>query len=662
MSMRPPGLLRAAENPEVIMMICTAGHVDHGKTRLVKLFTGCATDRLKEEQERGLTIELGFAPCFLGDGLCVGIVDVPGHERFIKNMVAGVSGIALTVLVIAADDGVMPQTVEHLQIMRLLGVRRGMVALTKTDLVPPELVLRRTEEIRHFLEGTFLDNAPICPVSSETGDGLMSFYDTLVQLVRSVAYSRPVGVFRMPVERSFIQKGFGVVVTGIPVSGSIAVGDQVELTPGSLTGRIRNIQCFLRDAPHGAAGQCLALNIPDFGKHPAERGQVLCQPGYLRAAQLFHAQVQTVPGIDPPLRHAEALKFHTGTVETPASVYLLEEKNLERNRAGLVTIVTAHPIAAAVGDRFLLRRPSPAATIAGGEILAVTDGDRRPRKPELLARIGKHPSLTAAGLESPESRLDARIAYHLVTEQPSGSGVPAIARALLQLPDEIESSLARLIQSGGVIAIPGGWFVAAEAYAEGLERLETRLAAAREREGKLSMPIREAVKGMEGSPGLARYMLDDLQRRGSVALRGDKVLLQKADSGLDGDDRRLADALLKMYEEGGFASPRPEELPVLLGMAPDRVERLLGFLCDEGRLVRLNKNVVLCYNRMRQAQDIAVAYLEEHGVLDSADFKHHIGSTRKYALAILDYLDARRITVRHGNNRKLAEKYRERLL
>jgi len=662
MSVRSPGLLRAAENPEVIMMICTAGHVDHGKTRLVKLFTGCATDRLKEEQERGLTIELGFAPCFLGDGLCVGIVDVPGHERFIKNMVAGVSGIALTVLVIAADDGVMPQTVEHLQIMKLLGVRRGMVALTKTDLVAPELVQRRTEEIRFFLKGAFLENAPICPVSSETGDGLMPFYDTLVQLVRGIARSRPGGVFRMPVERSFIQRGFGVVVTGIPVSGSIAVGDQVELTPGSLTGRIRNIQCFLRDAPQGAAGQCLALNIPDFGKRAAERGQVLCLPGHLRAAQIFHAQVQAVPGIDPPLRHAEALKFHTGTVETPAKVHLLEGKGLEGSQTGLATIVTAHPVAAAAGDRFLLRRPSPAATIAGGEILAVTDGLYRPRKPELLARIKMHPALTPAGPDTPEARLDARVVYHLLAEQPAGAAVPAVARALLQLPDEIEASLARLAQSGAVRAIPGGWFVATEAYAAGMERLEARLVMARDREGKLSLPVREAVKGMEGPPDLARQMLEDLRRRGSVVLRGDKVLLQNADTGLDGNDRRLADALLKIYEEGGFASPRPEEVPALLGMAPDRVERLLGFLCDEGRLVRLNKNVVLCYNRMRQAQDIAVAYLEEHGVLDSADFKHHIGSTRKYALAILDYLDARRITVRHGNNRKLAEKYRERLV
>ena len=662
MTLRPPGLLRAAENPDVIMMLCTAGHVDHGKTRLVKMFTGCTTDRLKAEQERGLTIELGFAPCFLGDGLCVGIVDVPGHERFIKNMVAGVSGIALTILVIAADDGVMPQTIEHLQIMELLGVRQGIVAMTKIDMVSPELAERRMEEIRGFLEGSFLEDAPICPVSSETGEGLFPFYDTLVQMIRNAARARAGGVFRMPVERSFIQKGFGVVATGIPVAGSIAVGDQVELVPGGLTGRIRSIQCFLRDATRGAAGQCLALNIPDFGKRPAERGQVICLPGHLTAAQIFHVHLHTVLGIEPPLRHAESLKFHTGAGETSATIYLLEQKTLAGNQVGLATIVAAHPVAAASGDRFLLRRPSPAATVAGGEILAVTPGTQRPRKQALLSRMQQHPALAATADASPEARMDARIAYHLAIDQPTGATVSEVARALLLTADEAEAGMRRLAKAGAIVTLPDGWRVAVAAYTERLRRLEARLTAVRDNEGKLSIPIGETVKGVDGPPSLAKRLLEDLEQQGVITVRGGKVLLRNADDGLDPEDRRLADALMKLYEDGAFASPRPDEVPELLRATSERVERLLGFLCDEGRLVRLSKNVVLCYDCIRQAQDIAVASIEKHGVLDSADFKHHIGSTRKYALAILDYLDARRITVRRGNNRKLAANYQERLL
>ncbi|MCX6999945.1 MAG: GTP-binding protein, partial [Candidatus Sumerlaeota bacterium] len=224
---KPPGLLRHGVNPEVIMMICTAGHVDHGKTALVRLLTGCNTDRLKIEQERGLTIELGFAPCYLGNNLCVGIVDVPGHERFIKNMVAGVSGIEMAALVIAADDGIMPQTVEHLQIMELLGVRRGMVALTKIDLVSREQVERRIREIGEFLVGTFLEGATICPVSSETLEGYDHFYHTLVDSIKKITVARRRGVFRMPVERVFSRPGFGFVVSGIPVDGAIQVGDEV---------------------------------------------------------------------------------------------------------------------------------------------------------------------------------------------------------------------------------------------------------------------------------------------------------------------------------------------------------------------------------------------------------------------------------------------------
>lgn len=658
MTPRPPGLLRVTENTDVVMMICTAGHVDHGKTRLVKLLTGCSTDRLKVEQERGLTIELGFAPCVLGGDMCIGIVDVPGHEKFIKNMVAGVSGIGMTVLVIAADDGVMPQTIEHLQIMELLGVRRGLVALTKIDLVPQEMVQQRVEEISSFLKGTFLDGAPVCPLSLETGEGIFPFYETLVEMVKGLAHARAGGVFRMPVERSFIQKGFGVVLTGIPLAGTVELGMQVALTPGGQSGRVRNIQCFLRDAASGGSGQCLALNIPEIGKRPVLRGQVLCLPGYLNGATVFHVRTQAVPGIDPPLRHGESVKFHTGTSETPAKVYLLEDKILAGGQAGLATLVVSQSVAAAPGDRFLLRRPSPAATVAGGEILFAESGAQRPRKHDLLARLVRHPALTGTGPVSPE----ARMAYYLGLEAPSGASLEEIARAVLLLPAEADAILQRLAESGRIHALDGGWFIDADVYGARLARLEARLIDTRDRQGMLSLKSSEVLAGVGGPPSLGRRLLEDLEQRGLVALRGGKILLRHAGGGLSPADQLLADALLKIYADSGFASPRPEEVPELIGAAPQQVERLLGFLCDEGRLIRLNKNVVLCYNHFKTAQDKAVEIILAQGVLDSADFKVHIGSTRKYALAILDYLDARRVTVRFGNDRKLTTQYREHLL
>jgi selenocysteine-specific elongation factor len=300
----PPGALRPGAEPDIVMMVCTAGHVDHGKTRLVNLLTGCQTDRLKEERERGLTIELGFAPCVLGDGIGVGIVDVPGHEKFIRNMVAGVSGIGMTILVIAADDGVKPQTVEHLRILEFMGVSRGMVALTKTDLVTPDRLRETLAEVREFLKGTFLEGATVCPVSAETFEGYPEFYSALAGEVRHLVKQRREGVFRMPVEQVFSRKGQGLVVMGIPIEGSIAVGDQVELVPGGQAGRVRGVQQFGRDTGRGEYGQCLALNIPDLAKTPPSRGRVLGPPGYLAARHSFHVRLHAVPGLEHPLKNA----------------------------------------------------------------------------------------------------------------------------------------------------------------------------------------------------------------------------------------------------------------------------------------------------------------------------------------------------------------------
>ena len=256
---QPPGRASRDVPAEILMMVCTAGHVDHGKTALVRLLTGCETDRLKEEQERGLTIELGFAPCYLGEGIGIGIVDVPGHEKFIRNMVAGVSGIAMTILVVAADDGIKPQTVEHFRIMELLGVSHGVVALTKTDLAESARVEAVAADLRAFLKGTFLDGAPICPVSSVTFEGYPEFYEILVREAKKLARARSQGVFRMPVAQVFTRKGFGEVVMGIPVEGDIRVGETVEIVPGGRRGKIRAIEQFMR----GLGDQGIGMQGPE---------------------------------------------------------------------------------------------------------------------------------------------------------------------------------------------------------------------------------------------------------------------------------------------------------------------------------------------------------------------------------------------------------------
>ena len=659
---RPPGLLRAGANPDVVMMLCTAGHVDHGKTALVRLLTGCNTDRLKEEQERGLTIELGFAPCVLGGEIAAGIVDVPGHEKFVRTMVAGVSGIDMAILVIAADDGIMPQTVEHFQIMDLMGVRNGIVALTKIDLVAPERVAQVTQEIQAFLEGTFMTGAPVCPVSSQTGEGIFEFYEILVTRIREIAKRSKRGVFRMPVERSFVQKGFGTIVTGIPVDGTVKLGDELELLPGGGIGHVRGVQRFLRNATEGGYGQCLALNLPEFSKLPPQRGQVLCRPGYLKPATHFYAALRAVGGIEKPLANAEPVKFHTGTAEQNGKVYFLQGiKALRAGDRAYALVVVTKPVAAVAHDRFILRRPSPAATVAGGQILMASMSPLRGKKDALAQQLEEYDSLWR-GLDpaSPEASA-AELAYCLRVRAPAGATAKELA-ATAFLPEAAVAEWLADPPPEGIVHLSAGWFIHKDAYEARLAELEERLdKAAMTR--SLSITLAELRTDFQQWPQpLWIALQEDLEKKGRITARGSKVVLQDAVRKLPHADQRLLEQIRDLFEQTRFNSPRPDELPDRLGVPQTKIDPLLKLLCDDGRLVRLAPKVILSYNAAREAQQIFLDIIKKSGVVDSADFKYAINSSRKFALAILDYLDARRITVRTGNLRRLAPDYEKGLL
>jgi selenocysteine-specific elongation factor len=662
MRYQPPGFLRASQKPDVIMMVCTAGHVDHGKTSLVKLLTGCTTDRLKEEIERQLTIELGFAPCYLGDNLCVGIVDVPGHEKFIKNMVAGVSGIEMTILVIAADDGIMPQTIEHLQIMELLGVRKGIVALTKTDLVSKERISELTAEIHDFLKGSFMEDAPIYAVSSETLEGYPEFYAGLVERIKGIAAKRKAGVFRMPIERVFTQKGFGTVVTGIPVDGAIDVGAQVEVVPDNQSGKIRGIQVFLRDASRGSYGQCLALNIPDFNKKPPVRGQVVSLPGYLRASSIFHVRIRAVPGLQAPLRHGEQIKFHTGTIEETGKIYLLEHAALGEGQSGLATIVLSRPVAAAVNDRLIVRRPSPAITVAGGEILAVSYSPHRPQKAAIIQRLKSYlECFDGVDLTSAEG-MEKKIEYLLRTERPTGASPEEISRGTLLPIGVVGDCLSRLVGAEKVLELAADYYVHQETYGACLGEIKSRIDRASAEEKVLSLSSGDLRKDLNLPTPLWDRIEEDLERARLIIRRGDKFVLPAAADEFSDAERELAASLLKVYQETGFSSPRPDRLPERFGVPQATIDRVVEHLCNERKIVRLTQNVLLSYDIFKKAEELVVNAIVKNGVLNSADFKYLIESSRKYALAILDFLDARGVTIRINNDRKLAPDYQKHLL
>ena len=333
------------------IVIGTAGHIDHGKSTLVKVLTGIDPDRLKEEQERGMTIDLGFARFRLPDGRRVGMVDVPGHERFIKNMVAGATGIDLVILVVAANDGVMPQTREHLSIMQLLGVGRGLVALTKIDMVEAGLVELALEDVRATIQGTFLEGAPILPLSSITGEGLEEFKQVLFRLASETPPRSDAGVFRLPVQRVFSAKGFGTVVTGIPVSGSVALGDVLEVLPRGLRGKVRGLQAYQESTERARAGHSTAINLADVDQHEVTRGNVLATPGFFRPTRMVAASLDALALLDKPVEDRTAIRLHTGTAEALGELVLLDCEELEPGGSALVQLRLEEPVVCAPGVR-----------------------------------------------------------------------------------------------------------------------------------------------------------------------------------------------------------------------------------------------------------------------------------------------------------------------
>ncbi len=367
---------------QVNITLGTAGHIDHGKTALVKCLTGCETDRLKEEKERGMSIDLGFAPCKIAD-MQVGIVDVPGHENFIKTMVAGASGMDGVILVVAADDGVMPQTREHLEILTLLGIRHGIVALTKIDRVEPEHREGVCADLANFLRGTFLQDSPILPVSNVTGEGFDRFLEALWDLVRKIEPKRTDGVFRMPLDRAFSVQGYGTVVSGIPVAGSAHTGDEVVLLPHNIAGRIRRIEVYGQTSDTVMAGQCAALNVGHWDQRIIRRGDTLALPGYFAPQEWFVCQLRLLPRDKLFLKSGSEVKFHTGTSDVAAMFYPLKGNHMEGGHEDLIQVRTKTPLVAGPGDYFILRTPSPVRTIGGGRIIEAVDRRLKGSRPHV---------------------------------------------------------------------------------------------------------------------------------------------------------------------------------------------------------------------------------------------------------------------------------------
>ncbi len=615
-------------------VIGTAGHVDHGKSTLVQALTGIDPDRLTEEKAREMTIDLGFAWMTLEDEE-IGIVDVPGHRDFIENMLAGVGGIDLALFVIAADEGVMPQTREHLAILDLLAVQRGVVALTKVDLIDdPDWLELVTLETAEVLQGTALADAPLVPVSGRTGRGLEELKREISESLHEVAPRIDLGRPRLSIDRVFSLPGFGTIVTGTLLDGSFHVGDEVEIMPGDHRGRIRGLQTHKTKLEVARPGSRVAVNLTGIDRDALRRGQVVSAGGRLRSTQLIDVQYRHLPDADAPLLHNVEVKLFTGAAETLARTRIISGERVAPGETGWVQLALNQPVAVVRGDRFILRRPSPGATIGGGIVLDAHPGRRHRRfRPESAERF------RSLAQDSPEELL-------LRTLLRLG---PTSAAALMDkagLPEnDGQLHLQRLIIEGQIISL--GKTVVASATVRRLS--EGVLAELRQfhREEPLRVGMdREALRSrLQAPPQVFGHARESMVEAGLIAEAGTLLRLPEHRVEFTAEQEGAIAGLLAQMEERGIQSPSVKECKAAVG------EAVYFALVDQDRLRQINEDVVYSAGVYTQAIERLTGFLNEHGSISAAEARDLLGTSRKYAVALLEHLDDRHITRREGDVR-----------
>lgn len=628
------------------IVIGTAGHIDHGKSTLVRRLTGIDPDRLKEEQERGMTIDLGFANFALPDGRRVGIVDVPGHERFVRNMVAGASGIDLVLLVVAADDGVMPQTREHLAIMELLGVSLGLIALTKVDMTEPEMVELAEEDVRESVRGTFLEGAPILRVSSVTGEGLDELAAHLMRLAADAPPRPAEGVFRMPVQRVFSARGFGTILTGIPVSGSVGRGDLLEVLPVGLRGKVRGLQAYHQPAERARAGHSTAINLTDVDHTRVERGCVVATPGYFTPTRMLAARLRVLAGQGRSVTNRMPIRLHTGTVEALGEVIVLDLPEIAPGEEGLVQLRLAEPVVAAPGDRFVLRLASPLETLGGGVVLEPSAHRLKRFKAFVLEDL----ELQSRGLGTPLERLSVTLARAGTRLVP----LDELCRVAQRTAAETEALLSELEAGGVALRAPRG-FLSVEARAAAQARLREGLASwFDEHPWRSVVDLRDLRSRVSLDPDLFELCLGWGVAAGELErLPGGRVRPMGREGALSPEQAELLESLATLLEAAGLQPPDQEELAAAQGRAASEVQAVLEVLEDQGRIVRVGKGLWVARGSLERARAAVVANCERHGQLEIPELRDELDTTRKFLIPLLEYFDAQGVTLRQGGHRVL---------
>ncbi|KJS02930.1 MAG: translation elongation factor [Desulfobulbaceae bacterium BRH_c16a] len=639
------------------IVLGTAGHVDHGKTSFIRALTGFETDRLKEEITRGITIELGFAYLDLPCGHRLGIVDVPGHEKFVKTMVSGVSGIDILAFIVAADEGIMPQTIEHFEICRLMGVKQGVVIITKKDLVEPEWLEMVTEEVEQFCAGSFLEGAPIIHVSSTTGEGVDAVRDTLDEIVRKHDFHEVFGPFRLSVDRVFAMKGFGAVVTGTSISGRTMVGEDLRIFPTEQVAKIRGIQVHSQAVGEVEAGHRTAINLQGVDTADIERGMVLAPPGSLQANYMLDCQFIYLASNSKPLKHRTRVRIHLGTAEIIGRVSLLDRDELEPGQETVMQLLLESTASVWPGDRYVIRSYSPVATIGGGMVLGNVSRRKRKRLQEKDREYNRRilPVLK-------DGTIEEKALFILRESGELGLTADDLAIRLGLFGKHLKKALNDPISTKKMVVVDSASqrYVSVEIAEKMKEMLIAHLVAYHKNNPLQSGIAKEELRtglGRKVDPKVFQYCLNELVRKSVVVQEESLVRMADHQVALKADEEQLRKDLDQWYRSRGLSTPTIKETMEQFGEYPPQlVKEVLDLQLRDGKLYKISESLYYTREVIEPLIASVLQYMEKNGEIDAPAFKDLTGLTRKFSIPILEYLDRVKITMRIGDKRILRKK------
>ncbi len=636
------------------IVLGTAGHVDHGKTSFVRALTGIDTDRLKEEKKRGITIELGFAYLDLPCGHRLGIVDVPGHEKFVKNMVAGVTGMDLLAFIIAADEGIMPQTKEHFEICKLLGVKKGLIVITKKDMVEEDWLDMVEEEVRDFCTGSFLEDAPIVHVSSTTGEGIDDVKVLLDEFVGKQSFHEVFGPFRLPVDRIFAMKGFGTVVTGTSVSGRVALGEELRIYPSGLDAKVRGIQVHSESVTEVEAGHRTAINMQGIDTEQVERGMVLASPGALQPNYMLDCDLHFLASNSKPLKHRARVRVHLGTAEILGRVSLLDREELMPGEKAGVQLLLERPVAVWPGDRYVIRSYSPIATIGGGSVL----GNLSPKKRKRATSKDQGYNREVFNILQNGS-VEDKILLFLRESGVAGLTFDDLSVRFGIFGKHLKKILNEPLSSRRIVVVDSASqrYLAKDVADTVIDSMLHNLSSYHK-----NNPLQDGIPKEELRSELGRlvdlkvfhFALTNVIKKKMVVQEESLVRLSTHQVALKADEKQLQSELERWYRKKGLATATIKEtMEQFHEYQESLVKDVLSLLLREDKLVKISESLYYDFQVMKTLQEELVAYIRKEGEIDAPRFKEMTGLTRKFSIPILEYFDRVKLTIRVEDKRLL---------